>query len=254
MTSTVKVLIRIKNTWKEAERMPTFDEFMSLRGVGGRTDNASRPLRFEIVNSEGEIYTVDMSDRNCPFQGEVWRRILSAASDRSDLIPVAVEHRNRSQEGAFSGYEVSFGYEIKGFLPRSRSGYYYGENRDASGKRLAVRILEFYPTGSRQGDVLVEAAQLHGKNGVWQKIHSGDEVWGLAVDVMPSGMILLELPGGRFGLANVDAALRLTGCRYEQALTGRFYRVRVGKPYSSGENAGWDVWSVSLLAVQPDQF
>ncbi len=231
--------------------MTFFDRFMSDRATEFGSENIVRGEVFEVLNSEGEIYSIDTGDPGCPFQGPAWRNVLSSASDHDYYIPVEASYRKRDREENFVGYTVNFGYGVEGFLPRSRSGYYYPEERDATSKRLLVRVIQFHPCGVKQGNVVVEAAQLHGKDGVKMNVSQGSSLWGLSVDILMERHILLELPSGKFGIAPVEEALRLTGMRYLEALTGRNYRVIVGK-ICHHMALSRTVHSVSLREVQSD--
>ncbi len=229
--------------------MGFFDRFMSdrTREVDGNVHGNGE--RFEVLNSEGEIYPIDTGDPQCPFRGPGWRNVLAAASDQTLYVPAAVLYRNRDKNRIFAGYQVNFGHGVTGFLPRSRSGYYYPEERDATGKRLSVRVMQFYPYGAKQGHVVVEAAQLHGKDGVRMKVEPGCSIWGLAVDVIMGRFLVLELPSGNFGLASVKDAYRLTRVSTLEALTGRFYRSLVGSLYPDAP-LGRATYMVSVGEVQ----
>lgn len=202
-----------------------FDTFMEQRRAG--KDRQKRSI-YALPNKEGEIYTVDLSAPGCPFEGPIWERILGAAQDQDELLPAVATLRQRDSTGRFAGYAVSFGHGITAFMPRSRSGYYFDENRDATGKRLAVKVLSVEPAGPYTGNVIVESASLHRKgDGIFSPLRCGDRLWGLAVDLLEGARLLLELPGRRFGVARATEAHALTGRYHKEALTGRFYRLEV---------------------------
>lgn len=230
-----------------------FNDFMNNRRGNNSGPRPTGEGVYEVINSEGEIYVVDTNDKSCNFRGPAWKNVLSSAADESLYIPAEAFYRKRSQGGDFAGYEVHFGQDVKGFMPRSRSGYYYDENRDATGKRISVRVLQFYPQGPKAGNVVVEMAQLHGKNGIKvDKIGRGSALWGLAVDYREEGYLILELPNRHFGLANIGEALWITGRSAKEALTGRFYHVTLGQPISHNSLPG-PTYQVSITNVQEDR-
>ncbi|SMG36942.1 S1 domain-containing protein [Dethiosulfovibrio salsuginis] len=230
-----------------------FNDFMNSFRRKDPSPRSTGEGVYEVINSEGEIYVVDTNDKGCKFRGPAWKNVLSSAADESLYIPAEAFYRKRSQGGDFAGYEVHFGQDVKGFMPRSRSGYYYDENRDATGKRLSVRVLQFYPQGPKAGNVVVEMAQLHGKNGVKvEKINRGSSLWGLAVDYREEGYLILELPNRHFGLANISEALWITRRSAKEALTGRFYHVTLGQPISNNPLPG-PTYQVNITNVQEDR-
>ena len=112
---------------------------------------------FLIVDPEGEVHEVDTSQKGNDFYGPVWTRICSAIVQEDELLRGrAVLRRRAAADNRFSGYDVLID-GVSAFLPRSRSGCFADETRDATGKCLLVRPLSVHPSGRYQGNLVVEA-------------------------------------------------------------------------------------------------
>ena len=70
---------------------------------------------FQVVNPEGEVHQIDTSDRNTPFYGPAWGRVLEAR-EKGLFVRGYPTHRRVDQADRFSGYSVDLG-GVTAFLP-----------------------------------------------------------------------------------------------------------------------------------------
>lgn len=199
---------------------------------------------FTILNPEDEVYTIDTSAPG-PFYGPVWTRIFASLTQEGELLRCRAVLRRRTAKGnAFAGYDVVID-GVRAFLPRSRCGYFRDEQRDATGKCLAVKPFAFHPTGAKRGNLMVEAQtplealerQTPGADG---------SLWALALDVTATSLVF-SLPGKRIGVCPLAEAQVLAQRRRARAdrpfLTGAYYRVL---PLGKGRGAGGE-WELAEL-------
>ena len=126
---------------------------------------------------------------NESFSGPVWTRIFTAITEENEFLRGrAVVRRRSAAENRFSGYDILID-GVTAFLPRSRAGYYLDENKDASGRCIAVKPAQFYPAGKFKGKFIVDA---------WSPLHALASLpkpdggcWALAVDVDQGYLVFL---------------------------------------------------------------
>jgi len=126
---------------------------------------------------------------NESFSGPVWTRIFTAITEENEFLRGrAVVRRRNAAENRFSGYDILID-GVTAFLPRSRAGYYFDENMDASGRCIAVKPHEFYPAGRFKGKFIVDARLPLQVLTDMPKPDGGR--WALAVDVDQGYLVFL---------------------------------------------------------------
>ena len=164
---------------------------------------AAQGGKIQVVNTEGEVHTIDTSDPGSPFYGPVWARILTA-KEQGQFIRGRATIRRISQADRFSGYMVDIdGVQV--FLPASRAGYFYDPGCDACGKVMALKAESLYTNGPRAGTLTVNARSainfvLNRQDP--QAFRPGSAVCALAVDHCgdalifqgPMGLIFTPMP------------------------------------------------------------
>ena len=139
---------------------------------------------FTVTNPEGELYSVDTSDKNSPFYGPVWRRILKAYTNGECFRGRAVKRSCGKADGAFHGYFIDIS-GVQAFLPVSKAAWFYSSEHDACGKSLALMIADIHPNGPKAGSIVVDAYKplkhvLTSQNR--KAFNPGAEPWLLAMD------------------------------------------------------------------------
>jgi hypothetical protein len=184
-----------------------------------------------VVNPEGEVYDIDTASPDSLFYGPGWTRVLSAYAEKpGEVLRARASLRIRDKENRFAGYQVWVDH-VPAFLPRSRSGCFADETRDATGKCLLVRPLSVHPIGRYQGNLVVEAETSYRTTREQEdRCVPGAVLWGLAVDHDGAALEVL-LPRGRRGRLPSEAVaplLQRAGLpRDLDFATGHFLPVRV---------------------------
>lgn len=111
--------------------------------------------KYQILNSEGEIYTVDTSQSSSFFFGPEWDKILRAYTE-GKYLRAKVCFRRRGSDNYFAGYQLDI-HGIPAFLPRSKCAYFWNEEVDGTGKNVIVKPFSLYPSGAKMGNLLVDA-------------------------------------------------------------------------------------------------
>lgn len=111
--------------------------------------------KYPVLNSEGEVYTIDTSLPGSFFFGPQWDKILCAYTEET-YLRAKVCFRRRGADNYFAGYQVDI-HGIPAFLPRSKCAYFWNEEVDAAGKNLIVKPFAVYPSGAKMGNLLVDA-------------------------------------------------------------------------------------------------
>ncbi|GHS92359.1 hypothetical protein AGMMS50276_00050 [Synergistales bacterium] len=118
-----------------------------------------RNLRtFNVLNPEGEVYTVNTADESSGFYGPVWTRVLSAYESGEYLRGRASVRRTSKDEGRFSGYSVSID-GLEAFLPKSKASFFFDPKRDATNKCLALKVEMIQTNGDKKGNIVVSAKE-----------------------------------------------------------------------------------------------
>jgi hypothetical protein len=184
-----------------------------------------------VVNPEGEVYDIDTASPASVFYGPGWTRILSAYAEKpGEVLRARASMRIRDKENRFAGYQVWVDH-VPAFLPRSRSGCFADETRDATGKCLLVRPLSVHPSGRYQGNLVVEAETAYRTTMAQDdRCDPGAVLWGLTAD--HDGTTLeVVLPRGRRGhlpSETVASLLQQAGLPNDlNFATGHFLPVRV---------------------------
>ena len=110
---------------------------------------------FTVETSEGEVCSIDTSDRSSPFYGTAWTKILTA-SENNDFVRGRATSRCVSRDNRFSGYTVNID-GIEAFLPASKASWFYDPEHDASGKYIALSVENVYTSGTKAGKLVVNA-------------------------------------------------------------------------------------------------
>lgn len=138
---------------------------------------------FQIMNPEGELYTVDTTKPGTPFYGSAWQNILGSR-ERGEFIRGRAATRCFSKGDRFSGYVMDI-EGVRAFLPASKAGWFREQENDACGKFLALKAETVYVNGDKAGTMIVNAnapinyilnRQRRGYAGI------GCEIYALAVD------------------------------------------------------------------------
>jgi hypothetical protein len=193
----------------------------------GRTFSTSTPLykgkTHLVLNSEGEVYSIDTSDSRAFFYGSAWDKVLSALSE-GDYVKGKALLRRRDKNNYFSGYEIKI-EGITAFLPRSKCGYFWNEETDASSKNIIVKPFQLYPTGSRRGTLLVDASAP-----ILELDRHNQKEWAIGIDFdqesfyFTTGKNLIYRCSHQELLDNCPAISRFDNLR---EATGRYYRIKV---------------------------
>ena len=141
--------VRHQNQAKEAKNMRNANNGNN----GGYAAYQGRT--FQVVNPEGEVHQVDTSDRNSPFYGPAWAKVLEAR-ERGQFIRGYATYRRVDQADRFSGYSVDID-GVTAFLPASKAGYYYNPSCDACRKGMALKLDTLYTNGPKAGTLIVNA-------------------------------------------------------------------------------------------------
>lgn len=137
-------------------RSSSVRKYRAIRGVDAPSEKDMRLRTFQVVNPEGEVYSIDTADKESLFYGPTWARILDA-QENGEFIRGRVDMRRISSlEDRFSGYTVNID-GVEAFLPASKAAYFYHPEHDATGKCIALKVCTVYPNGPRQGNVIVDA-------------------------------------------------------------------------------------------------
>jgi hypothetical protein len=247
-----------RTTWNEARK--PYSNPMYSRCRIAPTEKDPNLRRFNVVNPEGEVHTVDTSDTSSPFHGPVWTRILSAYESGEYLRGRALFRSISRQDGRFSGYNVSID-GVPAFLPRKEAALFRGEERDATNKCLALKVEKIHTNGDRAGNVFVSAKE------PWEKtfkefnhMSAGKEIYALATDYEHRELLF---PGSydhdenskvvRWQMVSVplDKALRIgsrQGIKDENFLTGLYWKLRiVGHDITSREGDKWIAEPLEVL-------
>ena len=194
---------------------------------------------FTVTNPEGELYSVDTSDKNSPFYGPVWRRILKAYTNGECFRGRAVKRSCGKADGAFHGYFIDIS-GVQAFLPVSKAAWFYSSEHDACGKSLALMIADIHPNGPKAGSIVVDAYKplkhvLTSQNR--KAFNPGAEPWLLAMDYDADSLIFPH-----FGSKTIRVPLNETvslakhkGIKADKGnLTGRFWQLRIENWESGG--------------------
>lgn len=197
------------------------------RGPEGGTQG--RSTEHAVINGEGEVYLVDTALSGSPFYGPVWDKILTAL-EREEYVRARILFRRRAANNYFSGYETDID-GVHGFLPRSKCGYFWNEELDATGKSIIVKPFLVHPSGPRKGSLLVDAvAPLHELDKEKQR------EWSIGIDFDPQKFYLAC---GKYKTlwchpSEIASILHPSlGIRSLAEATGRYYRIassRTGEP------------------------
>ena len=163
---------------------------------------------FQVMNPEGELYSINTADTNSPFYGAAWADILSK-KERGEFLRGRAAIRRFSRDDRFAGYSVDID-GINAFLPASKAGRFREASYDACGKFLALKIESVYVNGNKAGTLIVNASApikyvLHRQN---SNFNAGSAVHSLAIDY-DRGMLIFPWLNGSFIAVNLVDAQRI---------------------------------------------
>ncbi len=194
---------------------------------------------FSVMNPEGEIYSIDTTDKSSPFYGSVWTRILKAHERGECFRGKAVKRSCGRADGAFHGYFIDI-CGIQAFLPVSKAAWFYNAEHDACGKFIALMIDSIYTNGSKAGSIVVNAYKplkhvLSSQSR--EAFNSGAEPWALAMDYDANYLIFPHF-GSKTIRVPLNEAVALAKSKKIKAdkcsLTGLFWQLRVEKWENGG--------------------
>lgn len=213
---------RINNTGRTARRAPMRMD-PAYEAIAER-DTALR--RFMVRSTEGEVCSVDTSDRGSIFYGPAWTRILGAYESGEFIRGVVKCPMHSKANGQLSGYIVNIS-GVDSFMPISKSAWFRTPEHDPVGKCIAVKVTAVYPGGAKAGTVTVDAWE------PWKTVlklkPSGNTVLRLAMDHDGSDLIfpLYRMETVRAPLSSALNAARAAGLKCGVGLlTGHIWQLR----------------------------
>jgi hypothetical protein len=195
---------------------------------------------FQIHNPEGEIHTINTSDRSSHFYGPVWTRIFDAYT-KGEFLRGRVFLRCISRDDKFSGYMVNVD-GVKTFLPQSKAHIFQDPEKDATNKCIALKVDAIYTNGVRTGSVIMDA-QTPWKQTLneFKKLEPGKILYALASD-HEHGKLIFPGKHDKIIQVSIDDALEF-GKRSGIAsnpdfLTGLYWKLKLRRPIDNGWIAG----------------
>ncbi|MBQ8691836.1 MAG: hypothetical protein IJ520_01670 [Synergistaceae bacterium] len=185
---------------------------------------------FQVMNPEGEIYSINTADANSPFYGTAWANILSK-KERGEFLRGRAAIRRFSRDDRFAGYSVDID-GINAFLPASKAGWFREASCDACGKFLALKIESVYVNGDKSGTLIVNANApikyvLNRQN---SSLNAASAVYSLAIDY-DRNMLIFPWLNGSIIAANITDAQRIayySGISPDpNELTGYYWRLQI---------------------------
>ena len=185
---------------------------------------------FQVMNPEGEIYSINTADTNSPFYGAAWANILSK-KDRGEFLRGRAAIRRFSRDDRFAGYSVDID-GINAFLPASKAGWFRETSCDACGKFLALKIESVYVNGDKSGTLIVNANApikyvLNRQN---SNFNAASAVYSLAIDY-DRNMLIFPWLNGSIIAVNITDAQRIayySGISPDpNELTGYYWRLQM---------------------------